>query len=596
MDLREIQNTPIWELYERGRNYHRQVGIYTDTDRNYRFYNGNQWDGAKLGDVEPVQKNFIKPIVKYKCSVIHDNLYAIVYSSQNYENQEFRKTAERICDMLNGYAARVWEKDKLDFKGRRITKDAAVNDEGIIYVNFDSKKMMPINEVIKKNDIYYGNENDDDIQNQPYILIRKRMPQLNAIEFALAEGVSKDKIDLIVGDNDTFEESGEAAKIELDNMVTVIYKLYKKDGTVRFSIATRLVTIAEDVDLGISLYPIAHFNWEEKEGSARGEGEVRYLIPNQIEVNRTEVRRVLTVKYQAFPQKVVDISKVTNPNALNTVGSIIKTNGTPVEDVNRIVGTIHPAQMSPDVVKLQEDLINVTRDLAGAGDTATGQVNPESASGRAILAVQQASQAPMTEQKESYKNFVEDLARIWLEYLIAYSAKGVNLEEKVANPQTGEETIRLIPVPQSALEQLQATVKIDVTPKSVYDRFAQEQTIENLLTQGFFNAQRVSELEIYYKVLPDDAVAPKVMIGEAIEYIKEEQRKIAMIQARAQIMQQNAEQFLMGDPDDQAQQIADARMKLQLEQALAAKEAEYAEQEAELDEETAEAEEKTDEE
>ena len=596
MDLREIQNTPIWELYERGRNYHRQVGIYTDTDRNYRFYNGNQWDGAKLGDVEPVQKNFIKPIVKYKCSVIHDNLYAIVYSSQNYENQEFRKTAERICDMLNGYAARVWEKDKLDFKGRRITKDAAVNDEGIIYVNFDSEKMMPINEVIKKNDIYYGNENDDDIQNQPYILIRKRMPQLNAIEFALAEGVSKDKIDLIVGDNDTFEESGEAAKIELDNMVTVIYKLYKENGTVKFSIATRLVTIAEDVDLGISLYPIAHFNWEEKEGSARGEGEVRYLIPNQIEVNRTEVRRVLTVKYQAFPQKVVDISKVTNPNALNTVGSIIKTNGTPVEDVNRIVGTIHPAQMSPDVVKLQEDLINVTRDLAGAGDTATGQVNPESASGRAILAVQQASQAPMTEQKESYKNFVEDLARIWLEYLIAYSADGVNLEEKVTNPQTGEETIQLVPVPQSALEQLQAAVKIDVTPKSVYDRFAQEQTIENLLTQGFFSAERVSELEIYYKVLPDDAVAPKVMIGEAIEYIKEEQRKIAMIQAQAQLMQQRAQQFLMGDPDEQAQQIADARMKLQLEQALAAKEAEYAEQEAELDEETAEAEEETDEE
>ena len=77
MDIKEIQNTPIWGLYEIGQNYHRRVGIYTDTDRNYRFYNGNQWEGAKLGDVEPVQKNFIKPIVKYKLSVIHDNLYAI---------------------------------------------------------------------------------------------------------------------------------------------------------------------------------------------------------------------------------------------------------------------------------------------------------------------------------------------------------------------------------------------------------------------------------------------------------------------------------------------------------------------------------------
>ena len=66
MDIQEIKETPIWTLYEKGRNYHRQTGIYVDTDRNYRFYNGNQWEGAKLGDVEPVQKNFIKPIVKYK--------------------------------------------------------------------------------------------------------------------------------------------------------------------------------------------------------------------------------------------------------------------------------------------------------------------------------------------------------------------------------------------------------------------------------------------------------------------------------------------------------------------------------------------------
>ena len=588
MDLREIQETPIWTLYEKGRNYHRQTGIYVDTDRNYRMYNGNQWEGAKLGDVEPVQKNFIKPIVKYKISVIHDNLYAINYSSQNFENREFQKESGKYCDMLNRYAMRVWEKDKMDFKGRRITKDAAINDEGIVYVNFDEEKMMPINEIVKKNDIYYGNENDDDIQSQPYILLRKRMPVVNAYELAESLGMSEEKKEFIIGDTDNFEESGEAAKVELDNMVTIIYKMYKKDGTVHFSVSTRWCEIADEIDTGLKLYPIAHLVWEEKEGSARGEGEVRFLIPNQIEVNRTEVRRVLTVKYQAYPQKVVDISKISNPQALNTVGGTIRTNGQPVDDVHKIVGTIPPAQMSPDVVKLQEDLIQVTRDLAGAGDTATGQVNPESASGRAILAVQQASQAPMTEQKESYKNFVEDIARIWLEYLIVYSVDGVNMEEVDTDPQTGEEIVNVVNVPQSVLEQLQATVKIDITPKGVYDKFAQEQTIENLLLNGFFSAQRVSELATYAEVLDDESVAPKAKIMEAIEHIRDEQRKIAMIEAQAQAMQQRAQQFLMEDPDGQADQIADARMQLQEQQ--------YAEQEAELDEETAEAEENIDEE
>ncbi len=579
MDEREIIETPIWGLYEKGRNYHRRTGIYVDTDRNYRMYNGNQWAGAKLGDVEPVQKNFIKPIVKYKVSVIHDNLYAINYASQNFENPSFRKAAERYCDLLNGYAAKVWEKDKMDFKGRRITKDSAINDEGIIYVNFDQEKMQPVNEIVKKNDIYYGNENDDDIQAQPYILIRKRLPVLNAIELALDLGMSESKLPFIVGDNDNFEESGEAAKIELDNMVTVVYKMYKKNGTVHFSVATRWVDIAEDMDTGLSLYPVAHFNWEEKEGSARGEGEVRYLIPNQIEVNRTEVRRVLTVKCQAYPQKVVDTSKVTNPQALNQVGGVIKTNGQPVDDVHKIVGTLQPAQMSPDVKQLQDDLIQVSRDLAGAGDTATGSVNPEDASGRAILAVQQASQAPMTEQKESYKNFIEDLARIWLEYLIVYAEDGLNLEETVTDPATGEETVQVVNVPQSALQQLQATVKIDITPKGVYDRFAQEQTLENLLTGGFFNVQRIPETRAWAEALPDDSVAPKTKILEICDNVEEEQRKIAMIQAQAQMMQQRAQQFIMEDPEAQASQIAEAQMALEAEQmpAEAEDEGEYEE-------------------
>jgi hypothetical protein len=409
------------------------------------------------------------------------------------------------------------------------------------------------------------------------------MPVVNAIEFALNEGMSESKIPFIIGDNDNFEESGDDAKIELDDMVTIVYKMFKQDGTVHYSIATRWCNIAEEVDTGLTHYPIAHFIWEEKEGSARGEGEVKWLIPNQIEENRTEMRRVLTVKEQAYPMKVIDISKVENPEAINTVGGTIHTNGAPVDDVHKIVGTIPPAQMSTDVKQLQEDLIQVTRELAGAGDTATGQVNPESASGRAILAVQQASQAPMTEQKESYKNFIEDIATIDLEYFIVYAEDGVNMEETVTDPMTGEEYIQMVNVPQSVLQQLQAVVKIDITPKGVYDRFAMEQTMENFLMQGFFNAQRIQEFEAYVKALPDDAVAPKQDLLEGIENIKKTQMQIAQINAQAQLMQQKAQQFLMEDPDGQAAQMADAMAQLQQEQ--------FANQEAELDEQVADEEE-----
>jgi hypothetical protein len=478
----------------------------------------------------------------------------------NFENKDFRKEAEKICEMLNKKAARIWEKDKLDFKGRRITKDAAINDEGIMYVNYDIENQTPLNEILKKNDVYYGNENDDDIQSQPYILTRKRMPVSNAIEMALAEGLSEDKVDMIIGDNDTFEESGEASKEELDNMVTIITKMYKKDGTVHFSMATRWVTIKEDADTGLTYYPIAHFNWEEKEGSARGEGEVRYLIPNQVETNKTEMRRVLTVKFQAYPQKIVNKDKIANPHALNQVGGNIEVKGgMSVDDVAKIVATLPPAQMSPDVKQLQEDLIQMTRELAGAGEIATGQVNPEAASGRAILAVEQASKAPMTEQKETYKNFIEDLAKIWLDMIIVYSQDGIKLEEEVTDPTTGETVIQLVDVPQTALQELQAAVKVDITPKGAFDKFAQESSIENMYVQGMFNVQRLQELKTYASLLDDDSVMPKQKLEEAIEVIEEEQQRIAEINAKAQMMQQRANNFLMEDPEAQAGQIAAAQ-------------------------------------
>lgn len=562
MNLKEIQQTDIWTLYEKGRDFLHLQNTYVETDRNYRFYNGDQWEGVRLGDVERVQYNVIKSVVKYKLSVILSNLYAIQYSSLNYANRELMSMSERYCKMLNRYAHRVWEQDKLDDKCRMVARDAAINDEGIIYIDFDRDKKLPINEIVKKNDIYFGDETNPNIQEQPYILLRKRMPVSEAIEYAVAHGVGADKLDMIIGDTDTYDESGDASKQEVNNQVTIVFKLYKKDGTVRFSSATKLVEIVNDVDLEISRYPIAHFTWESKEGSARGMGEVRGLIPNQIEINKTLMRRILVAKLQSYPRQVVDISRITNPEALNTVGGIVKIDGQTVDDVKKVVGTLQPAQMSPDVKTLLDELIQFTRDLAGAGDAATGQIDLNSTtSGRAVLAVQQASMAPITPIREDFKSFIEDVARIWLEYLIAHSSEGISLEDEAP-----DESIQVVTVPQSVLKELQATVKVDITPKTPFDKFAQEQTIENLLMNGLFSPQRLNELKAYANSLDDDSVSPKAKILEIIEKAEAEQIKIAQINAQAQQRMQRMQQFLSSDVQSQAQQIVNAERQLAMAQ------------------------------
>ena len=498
MNIEQIKQTDIWELYEKGKNYNTMLNLYTDTDRNFRMYNGNQWYGAKLGGIEPIQLNIIKPIVKYKVGIIHNNYYIPVYSAENFDNKEFKEVANKTCELLNKLALKIWEKDSMDYKARKITKDSAINDEGIIYVSYDKETNSPVNEILSKNDIYYGNENDSDIQNQPYILIKQRKPIVNIINIARANGVPLEKLKYISGDNNIFEESGEHSKEEVDDMCTLITKLYKKDGKVFFSQATRYCEIKEDKDTGLTLYPIEHMCWEEKEGYARGEGEVRYLIPNQLEINKTIMRRLISAKSTAYPQKIVDISKVQNPSALDKVGSTIKANGMNVDDVRKIYSTISPAQMSTDVEKVMQELISTTRELAGAGDIATGDVNPSEASGKAILAVQQASQMPVTEQTLALKTFLEGLARIWLDMWKTYATDGIVIDYEQVDTLTGEKTSQPVQVPYSVLQELQANVKIDITPKSPYDKFAQELSLENMLKAGYFNTQKLSVINILY--------------------------------------------------------------------------------------------------
>ena len=549
MDLDELQQTDIWQLYEKGRNYNRLKNVYTDTDRNYRMYNGNQWDGLKISGIEPIQLNIIKPIVKYKVGVVNSNLYLPVYSAENIENNEFKEVAKKTCELLNKLGSKVWERDNMDLKARAISKHSAINDECPVYVTYDEELDLPTHEILSKNDIYYGNENDSDIQSQPYILIKQRKPLINIIDMAKEEGVSEDKIRLIISDTDCYEESGEDAKKEVDNMCTLITKLYKKDGTVHFSQATKFCDVKEDKDTGLSLYPVAHMLWEEKEGSARGEGEVRYLIPNQLEINKTIMRRLISAKSTAYPQKIADVSKIQNPSALNQVGSTIKVNGMSIDDVRKIVGTINPSQMSSDVEKVMNELISTTRELAGAGDIATGDINPESASGRAILAVQQASQMPNAEQILSLKTTIECLARIWLDMWKTYASDGLTIEYETTDTITGETTSEPVQVPYSVLQALQANVKVDVTPKSPFDKYAQELSLENMLKAGYFSQQRLSELEVYTDLLDDDSSMPKQKLQEGIKKMKEIQSRIAEVQTEAQELQMRANRYLGSQAD-----------------------------------------------
>lgn len=245
------------------------------------------------------------------------------------------------------------------------------------------------------------------------------------------------------------------------------------------------------------------------------------------------------VKMTAFPKLVANVKYIKNPKALNKVGTTIELNEMNADDVSKVVNYLKPTAISADAYNLQKELEEDTQNLAGAGDTVTGNVDPTQASGKAILAVQQASQQPINQQVENYKDFIEDIARIWFEMLKANSVKGITLisEKKDYKNNTTIEEIHKLSYKE--LKESDLYIKIDITPKSAFDKYAMEMSLENLLGSGHIT------FEEYVKALPEDATMPKAKLKEILKEREEKDNIITQIEKQGNELNSAMEQVMI---------------------------------------------------
>ena len=552
--LEDCAPTSIWQEYERGVSYNRRKNLYTNTDRNYNFFHGKQWENAKLGDMSPIVINVIKPIVKYKVGVINQNAYSVVFSPSYLESNA--KEANKLCELLSKHTDRFFENQNITSKLRTIVKDACINSEGIFFMYFDENEGRDgevIGEVVDKNNIYYGDETNENIEEQPYIIIAFRKPVSVVREEAIKKGVSREDIELIVSDEEKKERAGYTNNTnneELTPMCLELLKLYKKvnaDGvkTVHFTKCTKFVEIEKEQDTKMKLYPVAHFVWEEEKGNARGMGDVEPNIPNQIEINKTEMRRAIIVKDSAYPKLAYNKSYIKNLKSLNQVGAKIELEGAGIDDIRKYVGYINGTSMSADSKYLLDELVNYTQNLAGAGDNATGNIDVTKTSARAILAVQQAQEQPLNEQLYRFKEFLESIARIYLDMIQNYMINGLVISDDVEQQAVDEmgnittETVTVgIPVSYETLNELKTNVKVDITPTTPFSKMDMEQSLENL-----FTADKIT-FEEWVNALPYDSSYPKKRLEEIIKQREQTKKDISMMQQNAQNQMNEIQQLL----------------------------------------------------
>ncbi len=520
----------IWEKYKKASDYQDENAVITKSNKCWKMYLGDQWYGLDNSKDLPVV-NFVEPVVNYKVSTICKNTMTAHYSDIE-GNAEYND----IYNKLNTNFASNWERGHMDTVAWQTLKAAAIVGDAYTYWGTED---LTKTQVIPCTAILLGDEQQPIIQKQPYIMIRERVFVEDVKRMAMENGIPEEKWVDLSGDEENDFQIGNKTDINYDKdkgKITSVLYFEKRDGIVWTGRAVEgleyeplhPMTPSKNgqamMDKGLKSYPIANLIWQDIPNSARGQGEVKKLIPNQVEVNKTYARRAMATKMYAYPRMAYMANSIKNPEDLDKVGVAIGMNeGSTGQSIQQLISYLMPASSSPDAKTLSDDLMETTRNLAGAGETSMGQIDPTRVSGTAIVAIQDQAALTLNEQVAKYKQYVEDIARIWFDLMIAYNPNGIPIKREMTEEEekeatnggeimlTAEEKVVPDKIMPEELENLRPEVRVDVSSNTQWSKQDEQTADDNLLANGHIT------FDEYVELIPEGGVLQKNLLQELVK-------------------------------------------------------------------------------
>ena len=300
----------------------------------------------------------------------------------------------------------------------------------------------------------------------------------------------------------------------IDAMGNPVYKQeqaveYKT--TVHVSKHTKYATIFDEVDTGLTYYPIAWGNWERQKNQYHGRALVTGIIPNQIYINSMFALIMRHQQMLGFPKIFYDANIIGHWS--NTVGQAIGVYDLPPDKrMSDLYGVIQPADMSTQIMRCIEMAMQYTKECLGATDAQLGNVRPDNTS--ALIALQSSSQVPLENPQANKYEWVEDVGRILLDMMGTYYGqrpvvKHEEVTKEVTDPTTGMPTTmiesrKVIEMYDfSKLKNLWLNVRADVGASTYWSRIAVVQTLDNLKQSG------VLDVIDYLERMPDEYIPRK---------------------------------------------------------------------------------------
>ena len=528
----ELSPQKVAKEYEAGLSFNQGIDLYDCVQTNENFFIGKQWEGVKSNGLPTPVFNFLKRVVLFSVANVSTDNLKLHAKRMPSSGQMPAYMAELLADILNDQFASIFEFNKMGSCIREFCRNAAVDADGCAYTYWDPDvdTGQPSNgairtEVLLNTQVMFGNPNSRDVQSQPYILIERRMLVKDARKRAKANG--KDT-ELITADD---KEGGDPHLDQLGgDKVTVLLRLWRDDksGTIHGYECTKNAEIRKEWDLGIKLYPITWMNWDYVQDCYHGQAMITGLIPNQIFVNKLFAMSMISLMTLAYPKVVFDKTKVAKWS--NRVGAAIAVNG----NVDGVAKIIDPASISPQISQFIDIAISYTQKFLGASDVALGATRPDNTS--AIIALQRAAATPMELTKQNLLQSIEDLGRIYMEFMAEYY--GTRYVE-VTGPNGQGKVI--VPFDFSVLKEIPFTVELDVGASSYWSEIASMQTLDNLLMQN-----KISTVE-YLKRIP----AGQITDRETLIAVLEEQERMEKAMAGIPVPDAGAQQTSVpGDTDE----------------------------------------------
>lgn len=526
----EVGYHDIWQKYEKSKHYMDGKNILLKTERNWNFFVGKQWEATK--DSEGLEDlpmlNFIKQTVNYKVSSISQHAITAIFSDMNSGTLELGN--DDVCHRMNNLFDISWQKAKMNRVARKALKHSAVQGDSYVFWYSGDTRKSP--QIVNNTQMRLGDENTVDIQEQPWIIIEERLTKDVVKERAKLQGCTEEELALIMTDSDN--DTQLYNKQEVSNKVTSLVYMEKKKGIVHIARATKNVIYEElhpiaqtknnePIGTGLTMYPIVPMIWEEVPNTARGSSEVEHLIPNQLELNKTLARRAISVKMTAFPRVAYDEGMLANPEDLDKVGSALRLTGGNAQAISQMIAYLSPQAQSQDAKLLSDELLEKTKDLSGASDTALGNIDLSRVSGTAATTIRDQQQVPLNDQVTMYQEFVENVALLWFDIWKAYYPDGIEFDG--------------IRVEAEEIENIVPNVRIDIAEDTTLSRMTSQQEISNL-----FNNNKIT-FDEFAEAYPEHASIDKKILLR----IAEQRRQAQLAQQQAMEQQQLAMGGMPGD-------------------------------------------------